>query len=135
VTREQVARLLPHEKLAGSLTALHVLQRGGRRVIRSADLSRGNRERLLANGFLQEVMKGWLISTSPGARVGDSTPWYASFLEVRGAACLLPIGQRLDVRVHSPVDGISRDPSPRALRGPALDESRLRRCVHLGLHT
>lgn len=37
-------------------------------------------ERLLQNGFLQEVMKGWLISTSPGAG-GDSTPWYASFWE------------------------------------------------------
>ena len=27
------------------------------------DLSRTHRERLLRNGFLREVMKGWLIST------------------------------------------------------------------------
>ena len=26
-------------------------------------------------------MKGWLISSSPGTREGDSTPWYASFWE------------------------------------------------------
>jgi hypothetical protein len=77
----------PSEKLAESLTALQVLQRGGRRVIRSAELSRGNRERLLANGFLQEVMKGWLISSNPGARVGDSTPWYASFWEFCARYC------------------------------------------------
>src|SRR5487761_2801522 len=25
--------------------------------------------------------KGWLISSSTGARAGDSTPWYASFWE------------------------------------------------------
>jgi fido (protein-threonine AMPylation protein) len=71
----------PNEKLAASLTALRDLQKDGRRVFQSQDLSRLHRERLLQNGFLQEVMRGWLISTSPGARDGDSTPWYASFWE------------------------------------------------------
>lgn len=77
----------PHEKLAQSLAALHTLQSAGRRVIRSRELSRVHRERLLANGFLQEVMKGWLISSSPGVRAGDSTPWYASFWEFCGRYC------------------------------------------------
>ena len=77
----------PHEKLAESLTALHALQKGGRRVFQSKELSRAHRERLLANGFLQEVMKGWLISSSPGARVVDSTPWYASFWEFCARYC------------------------------------------------
>ena len=71
----------PNEKLAESLDVLKVLQEGGRRVFRSDDLSRVHRERLVENGFLQEVIKGWLISASPSARVGDSTPWYASFWE------------------------------------------------------
>jgi len=71
----------PNEKLAESLAALHELQKGGRRVFRSDDLSRTHRERLLGTGFLQEVMKGWQISSSPSARAGDSTPWYASFWE------------------------------------------------------
>jgi fido (protein-threonine AMPylation protein) len=74
----------PHEKLAESLAALQALQKGGRRVIQSRELSRVHRERLLANGFLQEMIKGWLISSSPGARAGDSTPWYASFWEFCG---------------------------------------------------
>ena len=39
------------------------------------DLTRGHRERLIANGFVQKVMRGWLISSSPSAREGDSTPW------------------------------------------------------------
>lgn len=77
----------PHEKLAESLTALQALQKGGRRVIQSNELSRAHRERLLTNGFLQEVMKGWLISSSPGARGGDSTPWYASFWEFCARYC------------------------------------------------
>jgi hypothetical protein len=71
----------PNEKLAESLEVLKELQVGGRRVFRSDDLSRVHRERLVENGFLQEVFKGWLISASPSARSGDSTPWYASFWE------------------------------------------------------
>ena len=77
----------PNEKLAESLDVLKALQQGGRRVFRSDDLSRIHRERLVANGFLQEVMKGWLISSSPSARAGDSTPWYASFWEFCARYC------------------------------------------------
>ena len=32
-------------------------------------------------------MKGWLISSSPGVRVGDSTTWYASFWEFCARYC------------------------------------------------
>jgi fido (protein-threonine AMPylation protein) len=77
----------PNEKLAASLTLLRNLQGAGRRVFQSQELSRVHRERLLRNGFLQEVLKGWLISTSPGAREGDSTPWYASFWEFCARYC------------------------------------------------
>jgi len=71
----------PNEKVAASLAALQELQKDGRRVFQSRELSRIHRERLLRNGFVQDVMKGWLISSSPSARQGDSTPWYASFWE------------------------------------------------------
>jgi len=77
----------PNEKLAESLGALQELQKGERRVFRSRELSRTHRERLLRNGFLREVMKGWLISSSPSAREGDSTPWYASFWEFCVSYC------------------------------------------------
>ncbi|HEV2560557.1 MAG TPA: Fic family protein [Rhizomicrobium sp.] len=69
----------PNEKLAASLSVLAQLQRDGRRVFKSKELSRVNRERLLKHGFVREVMKGWLISSSPTTAEGDSTPWYASF--------------------------------------------------------
>lgn len=77
----------PNEKLAESLDALKALQEGGRRVFQSNEFSRINRERLLGNGFVQEVMRGWLISSSPSAREGDSTPWYASFWEFCARYC------------------------------------------------
>src|SRR5664279_1692508 len=83
----------PNEKLAASLTILRDIQKSGRRVFQSKELMRVHRERLLANGFLQEVMKGWLISSSPGARDGDSTPWYASFWEFCARYCAERFGE------------------------------------------
>ncbi len=77
----------PNEKLAESLAALQTLQAGGRRVFRSNELGRVHRQRLLQSGFLQEVMKGWVIASSPSAREGDNTPWYASFWEFCGRYC------------------------------------------------
>jgi fido (protein-threonine AMPylation protein) len=77
----------PNQKLADSLSALHALQKDGRRVFQSKELSRVHRERLLRNGFVQMVVKGWLISSSPDVRDGDSTPWYASFWEFCARYC------------------------------------------------
>ncbi|MCU7960772.1 MAG: Fic family protein [gamma proteobacterium symbiont of Bathyaustriella thionipta] len=69
----------PSEKLAESLEALHELQARGTVAIRSADLSRTHRERLIRNGFLQEVIKGWYVPTRPDETAGESTAWYAAF--------------------------------------------------------
>ena len=77
----------PNEKLAESLSVLRELQHGGQRIFRSRDLSRIHRERLLRTGFVREVVKGWLMSSSPGAHDGDSTPWYASFWEFCARYC------------------------------------------------
>ncbi len=70
----------PHEKLAESLEVLKDLQsENGGAAIRAGDISRTHRERLLENGFLTEVMKGWYIPTKPNEAPGDSTSWYASY--------------------------------------------------------
>ena len=69
----------PQERLAESLNALKALQDRGIVAIQAADLSRAHRERLLKNGFLQEVMKGWYLPARPDAAAGESTAWYASF--------------------------------------------------------
>lgn len=66
-------------KLAQSLTALKELQDAGVVAIRSGQLTRTDRERLLRNGFIREVMKGWYVAAAPDEAVGESTAWYASF--------------------------------------------------------
>jgi hypothetical protein len=48
-------------------------------IVRSTELSRTNRERLQRNGFLEEVIKGWLIVTNPDVPKGSSVSWYVSF--------------------------------------------------------
>lgn len=69
----------PTKKLAQSLETLKELQDLGKTAIRSGDLTRTHRERLLENGFLQEVMKGWYIPSRPDESRDESTAWYASF--------------------------------------------------------
>src|SRR6202045_1819405 len=76
----------PPEKLAQSLEVLRNLQTAeGAGAIRARDLSRTHRERLVRNGFLQEVIKGWYIPSRPDEVKGDSTAWYASFWRFCGA--------------------------------------------------
>src|SRR5690606_1535362 len=48
-------------------------------AIRSSDLTRTHRERLIKSGFLDEVMKGWYIPTRQDQNAGDSSAWYTSF--------------------------------------------------------
>ena len=69
----------PHEKLAESLEVLRALQERGVVAVRSAYLTRTHRERLVKNGFLQVVMKGWYIPVHPDELTGESSGWYASF--------------------------------------------------------
>lgn len=69
----------PSEKLAASLELLKKLQDQGVHAVRSANLSRVHRERLVKEGFLLEVMKGWYVPSRPDTPDGDSTVWYASF--------------------------------------------------------
>lgn len=82
----------PQEKLAEALEALHELQGRGVAAIRSGDLSRTHRERLLASGFLKEVIKGWYIPSRPDETAGDSTAWYASFWDF----CASYLSERFD---------------------------------------
>jgi hypothetical protein len=69
----------PSDKLAQSLEALKALQDQGIIAIRTNNMTRTHRERLLKNGFIKGVMKGWYISSRPDEPTGESTAWYASF--------------------------------------------------------
>ncbi len=70
----------PPEKLAESLEVLRKsLANSNDQVIKSNMISRTHRERLISNGFLVEVIKGWYILSRPEDKSGDSTSWYTSF--------------------------------------------------------
>lgn len=69
----------PAEKLADSLEALQTLQDSGFVAIKTDALSRTNRERLLNNGFIREVYKGWYMIVPPNEAKGDTTSWYSSY--------------------------------------------------------
>ena len=68
----------------------------GRRVFQSSEFSRNDRERLTKQGFLSEVIKGWLISSAPETTKGDSTSWYASFWQF----CALYCNSRFEKNWH-----------------------------------
>jgi hypothetical protein len=87
----------PSEKLAESLEVLQEMQERGAVAIRSSDLTRTHRERLLKNGFLQEVMKGWYVPARPDESAGESTAWYASFWDFCAAYLNERFGNRWSV--------------------------------------
>ncbi len=68
-----------NEKLAQSLEALKELHEKGIIAIKSTELSRVHRERLLKNGFLKEVVRGWYMLVPSEEQKGDSTSWYSSY--------------------------------------------------------
>jgi hypothetical protein len=110
----------PSEKLAGSLEVLHALQARGIIAIRSRDLTRTHRERLLKNGFLQKIMKGWYIASRPVEGCGDSTAWYASFWDF----CAAYLSERLGTDwCLSPEQSLSLHAGDRTVPGQLLIRS------------
>ena len=69
----------PAANLASSLEALRQLQDAGLVAIRAKDLSRMDRERLLKNNCISEVVKGWYIPARADQQAGESTAWYTCF--------------------------------------------------------
>ena len=67
------------EKLARSLFVLKGIRDSGKIALRASDMSRTHRERLLKNGFIQMVMKGWYIPARPDEAPRESTSWHISF--------------------------------------------------------
>ncbi len=75
----------PNVKLSTSLQNLHDLQQQGRVVVRTSDLSRTHLERLVANGRLRLIVRGWYMPSQPEDDMGDTTTWFASMRHfVRG---------------------------------------------------
>ena len=71
----------PGVKLAESLEKLKIIQDQELVAIKASDLTRVHRERLVKNGFIREVIKGWYIAVPHDEQKGDSTSWFSSFWE------------------------------------------------------
>lgn len=110
------------EKMVESLKVLQALQKDKNCVVLKGtkEISRTHLNRLLKSGYLQEVMKGWYISSRPGAE-GDTTVWYTSYwyfvakyaTERFGVEWCLTPEQSLDIhsgKTTIPVQSIVRSP-------------------------
>ena len=97
----------PNEKLANSLTVLSDIQGEEELIFQSGQFPRVHRERLVRNGYLRPVMKGWLMVSHPDATTHDTTAWYASFWEFCARYCSHRFGNQwflspdLSLRLHA----------------------------------
>jgi Fic family protein len=66
-----------HKLLATSMSNAKQVAR--HQIIKTEDLSRLDRERLIRAGCLQKIVRGWYLFCKPGTDDGESTAWYASF--------------------------------------------------------
>ena len=71
----------PNLKLAESLEVLRELQATYGKAIKTNQLSRTHRDRLVKNNFLKKVTKEWFIIFNPENQSGDTKAWYTSFWE------------------------------------------------------
>jgi hypothetical protein len=111
----------PQEKLAESLEALKALQDRGIVAIRARELSRNHRQRLLKNGFIREVMKGWYIPAKPDERAGANALWQKK---------LVPVSRAIPVHPQRQSDHPQPAPGQDAQRRQQTDQPSLR---HLDL--
>jgi len=119
----------PAEKLAESLVKLETLQNErGIAIIKANDLSRTHKERLIANGFIREVIKGWYISCPSDEKQGETMSWYvsywifiASYIDTRFAKewCLSP---EQSLSLHS---GNFMVPPQLLIRSPKASNNRV----------
>ncbi|TAK78555.1 MAG: cell filamentation protein Fic, partial [Gammaproteobacteria bacterium] len=70
-TPDAIAAALARVRILADASHTHIIQ--------SADMSRPDREILLATGWLQEIIKGWYMLVRPDIATGDTTAWYANF--------------------------------------------------------
>jgi hypothetical protein len=66
----------PQQLFTESLKEARLIARDG--IVKSSDLDRKFREKLIAESCLMEIIKGWYLLTPPGGE-GESTAWFGGF--------------------------------------------------------
>jgi len=80
-------------------------------IISSSEISRTDRELLLASGWLQEIIRGWYMLVRPDVATGDTAAWYANFWDFLRVYLqhrfsedyCLSIESSLDLHVENPI--------------------------------
>ena len=67
----------PDTVLAEALTRVRQIARDD--IVRSQDVTRGDRELLVSRNWLREIIRGWYLLTTPEAKPGDTVIWHSSF--------------------------------------------------------
>ncbi len=93
------------EKVAESLEQLKQLQDAENFVVLhgTEQLSRVHLTRLLREGWLKEVVKGWYIASRPGME-GDTTDWYTSFWAFMSKYCASRFGKKWSLTAEQSLD-------------------------------
>jgi len=71
-----------HQLLAKSLKIAK--NKAIRGILRASDISRLHLTRLISNGWLTPILRGWYLLKQPIAKEGESTSWYSSFWDFIG---------------------------------------------------
>lgn len=71
---------MPKQPIHEALSRIQKLvKKKGSPILYSSEILRKDRELLVKNRWLQEIIRGWFLVIRPDLPVGDSTAWYASF--------------------------------------------------------
>jgi len=63
-----------------ALSRVHaIMEQKGSHILHTNDIERLDRELLVRNHWLQEIIQGWYLVVRPDVLPGDSTAWYANF--------------------------------------------------------
>ena len=110
------------ERLAESLKQLKLLQDAENFVVLHGtdQLSRVHLTRLLSEGWLKEVIKGWYIASRPGME-GDTTDWYTSYWAFISKYCASRFGKKWSLTAEQSLNLHSGDttvPMQTIIRNP-----------------
>jgi hypothetical protein len=92
----------PDTALAAALARVRQIARDD--IVRSQDVSRGDREHLVSRNWLREIIRGWYLLTTPEAKPGDTVIWHSSFWAFVGAYIGERFGRRYCLSAEASLD-------------------------------
>jgi Fic/DOC family len=95
-------RPTPDAALAAALSRARQAARDD--IVRSQDISRGDRELLASRKWLREIIRGWYLLTTSEAQEGDTVIWHSSFWAFVGAYFRERFGRRYCLSAEASLD-------------------------------